>query len=205
MAITIWTAAVAALVLAAVICLGQVEATTAEGPAAAPAPAGPDCLTVLASAFDCLDYLEAGSNKSAPGKVCCNEVTGLLKQDDGPLCLCELLANPSASGFDVDKKRALKLPTACGIQADPITLCQVIGVSIPTSGPSPSPSPSAVSGAEPSPSPAEEVPTSPPSTSTVPASPSLSPPQSGALSHRPRSLALFVGFAITFIPSLLSF
>ncbi|CAI0397333.1 unnamed protein product [Linum tenue] len=150
-------AAFAAAILLAIISAVSAQTTMAPGPAPyynptmgpaspgssggggggemAPAPAV-DCMTQLFNLSDCLSYVTTGSNLTKPDKPCCPELAGLV--DSNPICLCSLLTlNASDYGFDIDRKRALGLPSACSVATPPVSLCPGIGGS-PTGAPSPS-------------------------------------------------------------------
>ncbi|KAL0460873.1 UNVERIFIED_CONTAM: hypothetical protein Slati_0714500 [Sesamum latifolium] len=103
---------------------------------AAPAP-GPDCLMSLANLADCLTFVDYGSNLTKPDPACCPEVVELL--NDQPICLCEMIANSTQFGISIDKNRALKLPSVCGLTSTPpASLCSAIGVPVADLAPSPS-------------------------------------------------------------------
>lgn len=121
-----------------------VAVAAAQAPAAAPGPetstgtdvpgpstvaggpgpsAGLDCMTYLLNMSDCLTYVEEGSNLTAPDKACCPELAGLVESQ--PICLCQLLGtNTSASlPVQINMQKALKLPSVCGVQTPPVSLC----------------------------------------------------------------------------------
>ena len=89
----------------------------------APGPGGLDCLTSLANVSDCLTYVEAGSNLTKPDESCCPELAGLVESE--PICLCQLVAGNATESFglEIDMKKALKLPSVCGVQTPPVSLC----------------------------------------------------------------------------------
>ena len=91
------------------------------GTGLAPGPAGPDCMTQLLGMADCLTYVQIGSNLTQPDKPCCPELKTLV--DNSPFCLCQLLANSSSSGFEIDIKRATKLPSVCKVKTPPPSAC----------------------------------------------------------------------------------
>ncbi|KAL9258049.1 Non-specific lipid transfer protein GPI-anchored 11-like protein [Drosera capensis] len=156
----------------------------------APGPSGPDCISILSNAVDCIDYLTPGNTSSDPGAACCNETNQLLNVDDGGYCLCELLANPDASPLLVSVTQAWKLPNRCGISGSPAALCSLIGIHVTTPpGIAPTASPPAP---EPSVSPATTLNPPPPS----------APPPSGASAM---SIGLFtLAFSVASALSLLS-
>ncbi|GAB4859917.1 hypothetical protein Ancab_040415 [Ancistrocladus abbreviatus] len=202
MLITSRTAAVAAVVLLAITCSVNLEVTVAEMmvPAAAPGPytggggvyapsPGPDCFDILINASDCLPFFSPGSNETVPDSPCCPELNALVAGGGaGPTCLCKLLSNPNATGFNIDVKKALKLPALCGLKVNPVGLCKLLGIPISTSsgGPAMSPGPASASG-------------------QATASPSASPPGSGAssisISHH--NLAYAAGLVALLLSSLL--
>ncbi|XP_048136035.1 non-specific lipid transfer protein GPI-anchored 12-like isoform X2 [Rhodamnia argentea] len=114
------THAAAAAVLAAVL-LATVCSASAQMPAAAPGPAVDECLNNLLNVSDCLTYVEAGSNLTAPEKPCCGELASLV--DNHPICLCDLLSKGSSYGFNIDVNRALKLPSVCNVVTPPLSTC----------------------------------------------------------------------------------
>ncbi|KAL2510957.1 Non-specific lipid transfer protein GPI-anchored 2 [Abeliophyllum distichum] len=107
------------------------------GPSTAPSPDS-DCFNALLNLSDCLTFVETGSNLSKPDKGCCPEFNNLLNTQ--PVCLCQLLGDPSKIGFSIDTKKALKLPSACGVNTPSVSLCAVIGVPVGVLAPSESPS-----------------------------------------------------------------
>lgn len=113
------------LVVAAVVAAVALSAA-AQGPAGAPAPAGPGiseaCMTAVLNMSDCLPYVESGSTARHPDKACCPELDGLLQSN--PVCLCQLLAGGADSyGVSVDLKRAMALPGTCRLNAPPLSAC----------------------------------------------------------------------------------
>ncbi|THG16779.1 xylogen-like protein 11 [Camellia sinensis] len=98
--------------------------------AGAPGPGGAmDCMTNLLNMSDCLTYVEAGSNLTKPDKACCPELAGLVESN--PLCLCQLLANTSITGIQIELNKALNLPTVCAVQTPPISTCAAVGYPVP--------------------------------------------------------------------------
>lgn len=91
-------------------------------PSMAPGPVGEtDCNSAIFGLADCIDYVQQGSNATKPVPDCCNEFSGLLKNQ--PKCLCLLLGDTSSFGIDIDLNRALQLPTACGLQLPSLSNC----------------------------------------------------------------------------------
>ncbi|XP_030521199.2 non-specific lipid transfer protein GPI-anchored 12-like isoform X1 [Rhodamnia argentea] len=121
------THAAAAAVLAAVL-LATVCSASAQMPAAAPGPAVDECLNNLLNVSDCLTYVEAGSNLTAPEKPCCGELASLV--DNHPICLCDLLSKGSSYGFNIDVNRALKLPSVCNVVTPPLSTCAAVGIPV---------------------------------------------------------------------------
>ncbi|KHN40236.1 Xylogen-like protein 11 [Glycine soja] len=111
------------LVLALVCCV-----TSAQSPAAAPAPESNGCLMALTNMSDCLTYVEDGSKLAKPDKGCCPELAGLI--DSNPICLCELLGKPDSIGIKIDLNKALKLPSVCGVTTPPVSTCSAVGVPV---------------------------------------------------------------------------
>ncbi|KAL9267114.1 Non-specific lipid transfer protein GPI-anchored 4-like protein [Drosera capensis] len=159
-------------------------------PGPAPGPSGPDCVSILSNAVDCIDYLTPGNTSSDPGAACCNETNQLLKFDGGGYCLCELLANPDESPLPVSVTQAWKLPNRCGISGSPAVLCSLIGVHV-----------TAPPGIAPTASPPAPEPSVSPAPTVNPPSPAA-PPPSGASAT---SIGLFaLAFSVASVSSLLS-
>ncbi|XP_054818341.1 non-specific lipid transfer protein GPI-anchored 12-like [Prosopis cineraria] len=102
-------------------------------PGIAPVPAGAitECFRVLVNTSDCLSFVKSESNLTKPEKGCCPEIAGLVESN--PICLCELLSHPGASGFAIDVKKALNLPSVCGMSsssAPNVTSCSAAGVPV---------------------------------------------------------------------------
>lgn len=88
---------------------------------AAPSPGSDDCFSSLINLSDCLTFVEEGSNLTKPDKGCCPEFSKL--SNTQPVCLCQLLGDPNKIGIPIDTKKALKLPSACGVNTPPVSLC----------------------------------------------------------------------------------
>ncbi|KAL2535984.1 Non-specific lipid transfer protein GPI-anchored 2 [Forsythia ovata] len=104
----------------------------------APSPESDICFNALFNLSDCLTFVEEGSNLSKPDKGCCPEFKNLLNTQ--PVCLCQLLGDPNKIGITIDTKKALKLPSACGVSTPPVSLCAAIGVPVGVLAPSEGPS-----------------------------------------------------------------
>ncbi|XP_059429615.1 non-specific lipid transfer protein GPI-anchored 4-like [Corylus avellana] len=108
------------------------EATAPSVTGEAPAPSAlAGCSDILLNLTGCLTYVEAGSNLTKPEKDCCPALAGLVESN--PVCLC-LLLEPNATqgyGISIDSKKALKLPSVCGVQTPPATACSPFGVPVP--------------------------------------------------------------------------
>ncbi|KAL2945601.1 Xylogen-like protein 11 [Bienertia sinuspersici] len=131
--ISIWV-----IVILGLISVGSLNVraqSAAPAPAPGPGASTPDCMTALYNMSDCLTYVEKGSNLTKPDKNCCPEIAGML--DSNPICLCQLLGKSKDFGLELDMKRALKMPTACKLQAPDPSLCSAVGVPIgaPAGGP----------------------------------------------------------------------
>ncbi|GFS37851.1 hypothetical protein Acr_00g0054360 [Actinidia rufa] len=89
----------------------------------APGPGGIDCISSLVNVSDCLTYVEAGSNLTKPDEGCCPALAGLVESE--PICLCQLVAGNATEslGIEINMKKALKLPSVCGVQTPPVSLC----------------------------------------------------------------------------------
>ena len=100
----------------------MIAVTVGVATAQSPAPAL-DCFTYLLKLSDCLTFVEEGSNLSQPAPGCCPELANLV--DTQPICLCQLLGDPSHSqiGISVDLNRALQLPSLCNVITPPVSLC----------------------------------------------------------------------------------
>ncbi|XP_030522692.1 non-specific lipid transfer protein GPI-anchored 12 isoform X3 [Rhodamnia argentea] len=109
-------------------------AASCEVSSQAPAP-GPsaDCSNSLLNMSDCLTYVEAGSNVTAPDEKCCPELAGMV--ENSPACLCQLIGKNNSFGIDIDVNRALRLPSACDVVTPPASLCAAVGVPISSEGP----------------------------------------------------------------------
>jgi hypothetical protein len=103
---------------------GEAPAPSATGEAPAPAPSSlAGCTDILLNLSGCLTYVQEGSNLTKPDKDCCPALAGLVESH--PICLC-LLLEPNVTqsyGFSIDSKKALKLPSVCGVQTPPVTAC----------------------------------------------------------------------------------
>lgn len=129
--VRVLAAAVAVLVVVVVVGAGKAKAQVQQAPAGSgsgsgsePASApGPDCMTAVLNASDCLGYVTPGSKERRPDKACCPELAALV--DSQPVCLCQLLNGQAAAayGISIDTARALGLPKACRVDAPPPTLC----------------------------------------------------------------------------------
>lgn len=111
---------IAAIVLT-LACYATSAPTPAPETAAAPGPESNGCFMALANMSDCLTYVEDGSKLSKPDKGCCPALAGLV--DSNPICLCELLGKPDSIGIKIDLKKALKLPSVCGVTTPPVSTC----------------------------------------------------------------------------------
>ncbi|CAK8566851.1 unnamed protein product [Lathyrus sativus] len=103
--------------------------------AGAPSPTADNgCLTALTNMSDCLTFVEDGSKLRKPDKGCCPELAGLV--DSNPICLCQLLGNSDSIGIKINLKKALKLPSLCGVTTPPVSTCSAVGVPVSLPGPS---------------------------------------------------------------------
>lgn len=91
-----------------------------QGPATAPGPAM-DCFTSVLNLTDCLNFVEVGSNETTPEKGCCPAFAGLI--ESAPRCLCDLLTKPDSYGIELNRTKALNLPSLCGVTTPPFSLC----------------------------------------------------------------------------------
>ncbi|CAN1799094.1 Non-specific lipid transfer protein GPI-anchored 31 [Linum perenne] len=102
--------------------------------AAAPAPAA-DCSTVVLSLSDCLNYVLKGSTTTKPEGTCCSGLKSVLKTDAA--CLCQAFQSSGTLGVPLNMTKALTLPSACKLQAPPMSACQrvlVFAVSMAPAG-----------------------------------------------------------------------
>lgn len=114
----------AAVIVAVILVATTITGADAQSPMAAPAYAPAptlDCMTALYNMSDCLSYVTSGSNLTKPDTPCCGELAGLV--ESYPVCLCQLLGNPGATGLDIDLKKALRLPNVCGVSTPSVSLC----------------------------------------------------------------------------------
>ncbi|XXG52582.1 hypothetical protein AAC387_Pa03g0876 [Persea americana] len=93
---------------------------SAQGPATAPGPAM-DCFTSVLNLTDCLNFVEVGSNETTPEKGCCPAFAGLV--ESAPRCLCDLFTKPDSYGIELNRTKALNLPSLCGVTTPPFSLC----------------------------------------------------------------------------------
>ncbi|KAL6569519.1 hypothetical protein OROMI_014033 [Orobanche minor] len=141
------------LMIAAMLAAAASAQSPSPGPGMALPPAAPgpfynggapaptlDCFTYLLNLSDCLTFVEDGSNLTKPDPGCCPELSNLV--DTQPICLCQLLGDPSQVGISVDVNRALKLPSLCSVSTPPVSLCAAIGIPVSALSPSEAPSPS---------------------------------------------------------------
>ncbi|XP_040993325.1 non-specific lipid transfer protein GPI-anchored 2-like [Juglans microcarpa x Juglans regia] len=164
---------------------GPAQAEAPSGLGEGPAPsATAGCFDVLLNMSDCLTYVEDGSKTTKPDKGCCPELAGLV--DSNPICLCQLLAtNTTASfGIKINLKRALNLPSVCGVPTPPVSTCSVAGIDVPPIGAPTSTEDSATPGAQP------------------PGAPSTGNNGNGASSILGSAIPFTVGLVIAFLPTL---
>ncbi|CAN0839045.1 Non-specific lipid transfer protein GPI-anchored 31, partial [Linum grandiflorum] len=90
--------------------------------AAAPAPAA-DCSTVVLSLSDCLTYVLNGSTTTKPEGTCCSGLKDVLKNNAA--CLCQAFQSSGQLGVELNMTKALTLPSACKLQAPPMSACQL--------------------------------------------------------------------------------
>lgn len=134
MALTVPTAALVVLAVAATLALqprasAQISAPPSGAPAAAPSSPSLDCAGALRNLTPCLTYVERRSALTRPDKGCCGALAAVVGGDDAA-CLCALLAGYGARGVRVDTVRALALPTICRVDAPPPRLCAALGMPV---------------------------------------------------------------------------
>lgn len=93
---------------------------SAQAPTIAPAPAM-DCFTSVLNLTDCLNFVVAGSNETKPEKGCCPALAGLV--ESAPICLCDLFTRPDNYGIELNRSKALTLPSLCRVNTPPLSLC----------------------------------------------------------------------------------
>ncbi|KAH7666218.1 Bifunctional inhibitor/lipid-transfer protein/seed storage 2S albumin protein [Dioscorea alata] len=88
------------------------------------------CLPDLTTLQPCLSYITG--NESSPSNSCCSPLALVVKSE--VQCLC-LLVNANTTSFgNINRTRALDLPSICNIQTPSLSICNS------TEAPSPSPS-----------------------------------------------------------------
>ncbi|KAJ8425884.1 hypothetical protein Cgig2_033157 [Carnegiea gigantea] len=94
--------------------------TFSSSPSAAQSSSSNGCNSVIMTLAPCLDYIEAKS--SSPSSSCCTQLGGVIKTQ--PQCLCEVMASSgSPAGVKINKTQAMTLPSACKVQAPPLSQC----------------------------------------------------------------------------------
>ncbi|XP_050266072.1 non-specific lipid transfer protein GPI-anchored 5-like [Quercus robur] len=79
------------------------------------------CTSVLSNLAPCLNYITG--NSSTPSSSCCSQLSNVVQSS--PQCLCTALNGGAASlGININKTRALSLPSACNVQTSPISQCK---------------------------------------------------------------------------------
>ncbi|KAK7843908.1 non-specific lipid-transfer protein-like protein [Quercus suber] len=79
------------------------------------------CTSVLSNLAPCLNYITG--NSSTPSSSCCSQLSNVVQSS--PQCLCTALNGGAASlGININKTRALSLPSACNVQTPPISQCK---------------------------------------------------------------------------------
>ncbi|XP_047340386.1 non-specific lipid transfer protein GPI-anchored 5-like [Impatiens glandulifera] len=97
-----------AIALLAMFCIGGAMAQTSSA-----------CTSVLISLSPCLNYLSG--NSSTPSSSCCSQLANVVRSQ--PQCLCEALNGGGSSGLNIDRTRAVALPTSCNVQTPPLSRC----------------------------------------------------------------------------------
>ncbi|KAG6682206.1 hypothetical protein I3842_13G126500 [Carya illinoinensis] len=164
---------------------GPAQAEAPSGLGEGPAPSATSgCFDILLNMSDCLTYVEDGSKTTKPDKGCCPELAGLV--DSHPICLCQLLATNTTESFGIkiNLKRALNLPSVCGVPTPPVSTCSVVGIAVPPIGVPTSSEDSLSPGSQPS---------GPPSTGNN---------GNGASSILGSATPFTVGLVIAFLPTL---
>ncbi|XP_021720631.1 non-specific lipid transfer protein GPI-anchored 2-like [Chenopodium quinoa] len=131
---TMWVVVIFGLISIGSLNVEGQTAVPAPSPAEGPGTAGSDCMSLIYNMSDCLTYVEKGSKSAKLDKNCCPELAGML--DTNPICLCQMLGKNKDFPIDLDLKKALKLPSVCGLQTPDVSLCSVAGypVGAPSAG-----------------------------------------------------------------------
>ncbi|KAF6154083.1 hypothetical protein GIB67_031344 [Kingdonia uniflora] len=120
----------AALYVNPVACRGHHHAPSVSPSVAPSPPAGTDCSTLVLELAPCLSFLGEGSTDTKPDGECCTALKDVLKTD--AQCLCESFNAAAQMGVVIDVKRAVALPSACGVVIPPsVGTC---GLVVPPAG-----------------------------------------------------------------------
>ncbi|KAL8514104.1 hypothetical protein ACS0TY_013286 [Phlomoides rotata] len=101
-------------------CAMMVVAAPSGSPVSAPAEAA-DCSSLVFDLIDCMDFLVAGGNETAPDRSCCLGFKSLLVANED--CMCYALGTAAGLGLDINMTRAEALPSDCRISSPPIATC----------------------------------------------------------------------------------
>ncbi|KAL3749105.1 hypothetical protein ACJRO7_010232 [Eucalyptus globulus] len=90
--------------------------------AAGAAAQSSSCTNALISMSPCLNYITG--NSSAPSSSCCSQLANVVRSE--PQCLCQVLNGGGSSlGISINQTRALSVPSACNIQTQSTSRCNV--------------------------------------------------------------------------------
>ncbi|KAM7514602.1 hypothetical protein LguiA_004185 [Lonicera macranthoides] len=80
-----------------------------------------DCSTVIYNLVECTSFLVDDRLKATPDKSCCYGLKMVL--EIGTECICDALKSSADLGLNLDMKKAMSLPSACGISVSPPSIC----------------------------------------------------------------------------------
>ncbi|KAF6172267.1 hypothetical protein GIB67_024889 [Kingdonia uniflora] len=126
------------LYLSHVACRGHHHAPSVSPSVAPSPPAGTDCSTLVFELAPYLSFLGEGSTDTKPDSKYCNALKDVVKID--AQCLCESFNAAAQMGVVIDVKRAVALPSACGIVIPPFE--GTCGLVAPPAGSPVNPAPS---------------------------------------------------------------
>ncbi|GAB2219639.1 hypothetical protein Droror1_Dr00007276 [Drosera rotundifolia] len=88
-----------------------------------PASLDDQCMNLESDLMDCLDYIEAGVNSTAPTQSCCTGLGQVLKTN--PVCVCWALNTTMQMGIPLNLTRAAVLAPVCKLKAPPLSDCHL--------------------------------------------------------------------------------
>ena len=93
-------------------------------PSPSPSSSTTDCVMVLSSLIDCIEYV-IGNGTIAPTPQCCNELSGVF--DTNSICLCELYNTSLVDAYGINYTTASNLPSSCNLTDSLPTINQCQG------------------------------------------------------------------------------